>query len=256
MGNLGGLINEFDTKEDWQDQVSGCLVLIIYVFPIIHRERDSARSSKLKFINIAQQTHVFPGKLSQNSADHQKMWKPRQWFVCEPDVFKSNFKSYMHGCNKYNLVLTLFVYFCCCDSVTKSCPTLCDPVGYRPPDSFIRGISQARILECVGHFLVQVIFRPRDQICVSCIVRRILYHWATWEAYILLGCHLKYFTLFFIAIVFLLWTCHITCPQHIINVSEINEDTQACRGTHSVYNAGTASPRDAGMESQTALWGM
>ena len=73
MGNLGGLINEFDTKEDWQDQVSGCIVLIIYVFPIIHRERDSARSSKLKFINIAQQTQVFPGKLSQNSADHQKM---------------------------------------------------------------------------------------------------------------------------------------------------------------------------------------
>ena len=73
VGKLGVLIKESDTKEDWQDQVSGCLVLIIYVFPIIHKERQTARSSKLKFINIAQQILVFPGKLSQNSADHQKM---------------------------------------------------------------------------------------------------------------------------------------------------------------------------------------
>lgn len=62
-----------------------------------------------------------PGKLSQNSADHQKMWKPRKRFVCGPDAFKSVFKSYMHGSNKYNLVLTLLVYFYCCYSVPKSC---------------------------------------------------------------------------------------------------------------------------------------
>lgn len=59
VSDLGGLINESDTREDWQDQVSGCLVLIIYVLPIIHRERYSASSSKLKFINIAQQTQEF-----------------------------------------------------------------------------------------------------------------------------------------------------------------------------------------------------
>ena len=31
--------------------------------------------------------------------------------------------------------------------VTQSCPTLCDPMDYSPPGSFIRGISQARVLE-------------------------------------------------------------------------------------------------------------
>lgn len=46
VSDLGGLINEFDPREDWRDQVSGCLVLIIYGRPIIHRERHGASSSK------------------------------------------------------------------------------------------------------------------------------------------------------------------------------------------------------------------
>lgn len=77
VSDLGGLINEFDTKEDRQDQVSGCFVWSIYVLRIIRRERYRANSSKLKFIIVAQQTQVFPGQLSQDSTDHQKMWKPR-----------------------------------------------------------------------------------------------------------------------------------------------------------------------------------
>lgn len=72
VSDLGGLINEFDTKDDRQDQVSGCVVLSIYVFRIIRRERYKANSSKLKFISVAQQTQMFPG-LSQDSTDHQKM---------------------------------------------------------------------------------------------------------------------------------------------------------------------------------------
>ena len=32
------------------------------------------------------------------------------------------------------------------------------------------------------HFLLQGIFPPKDQTRISCIGRRILYHWATWEA--------------------------------------------------------------------------
>ena len=31
--------------------------------------------------------------------------------------------------------------------VTLSCPTLCDPVDYSLPRSFVRGIFQARVLE-------------------------------------------------------------------------------------------------------------
>ena len=34
--------------------------------------------------------------------------------------------------------------------VTQSCPTLCDPIDYRPPGSSVHGIRQARILEWVA----------------------------------------------------------------------------------------------------------
>lgn len=59
VSDLGGLINEFDPKEAWQDRVSGCLVLIIYACPIIHGEKYRASSSNLKFINITQQSRCF-----------------------------------------------------------------------------------------------------------------------------------------------------------------------------------------------------
>ena len=42
-----------------------------------------------------------------------------------------------------------FVLFCCC-LVTKSCPTLCNPMDCSPPGSSVHGISQTRILECVA----------------------------------------------------------------------------------------------------------
>ena len=48
----------------------------------------------------------------------------------------------------------LFICLCqfrdCCHSSTKSCPTLCNPMDYSPPDSSVHGISQARILEWVA----------------------------------------------------------------------------------------------------------
>ena len=41
-------------------------------------------------------------------------------------------------------------YFYSCVLVTQSCPTLYDPIDYSPPDSFVHGIFQARILEWVA----------------------------------------------------------------------------------------------------------
>ena len=38
----------------------------------------------------------------------------------------------------------------CMLSCFQSCPTLCDPMDCRPPDSSVHGISQARILEWVA----------------------------------------------------------------------------------------------------------
>ena len=48
------------------------------------------------------------------------------------------------------------VVFCCW--VTKSCPTPCDPTDWIPPGSSVCGISQARILEWVGYFLLYVLY--------------------------------------------------------------------------------------------------
>ena len=71
--------------------------------------------------------------------------------------------------------------FVCC-LVAKLCPTLCDPMDYRPPGSSVRGISQARILKWVAISFIQGIFRTQGSNLSLMHHRQILYHWATWEA--------------------------------------------------------------------------
>ena len=71
-----------------------------------------------------------------------------------------------------------FRYYCCCCSAAKLCPTLCDPMDCSPPGSSVHGVLQARILEWVAISSSRGSYWSRDQICVSCICRRILYHWA------------------------------------------------------------------------------
>ena len=53
---------------------------------------------------------------------------------------------------------------CCCCSclVTQSCPTLCDPVHYRPSGSSSHGISQARILDWLAIPFLCISSWPRD----------------------------------------------------------------------------------------------
>ena len=53
----------------------------------------------------------------------------------------------------------------------------CSPAG-----SSVHGISQARIPEWVTTSFSRGSSQPRDQTHISCIGRRILYHWATWKA--------------------------------------------------------------------------
>ena len=83
----------------------------------------------------------------------------------------------------------------------QSCPTLCDPMDWGPSGSCVHGILQARILEQVAISYSRGCSPPRDwtdeciaisysggsswsrdQTCVSCIGRQILYLWATREA--------------------------------------------------------------------------
>ena len=67
-------------------------------------------------------------------------------------------------------------------SVAQSSLTLCNPLDYSLPGSFVHGLFQAGILEWVAISSSSGSSRPRDQTCVSCIGRQILYPSATWEA--------------------------------------------------------------------------
>ena len=57
------------------------------------------------------------------------------------------------------------------------------------PGSSVHEPSQARILERAAISFSQGSSRPRDQSHVPCIGRQILYHWATWEAFMWLYTH-------------------------------------------------------------------
>ena len=67
--------------------------------------------------------------------------------------------------------------------VDQLCLTLCDPMVCSPPDSFVRGILQARILEWVVIPFSRGSSWSRDQIRVSCIAGGFLTIWATKEAW-------------------------------------------------------------------------
>ena len=56
--------------------------------------------------------------------------------------------------------------------VTELCPTLCDPMDYRPPGSSVHAILQARILAWVAIPFSEGSSQPRDQMQVSCIAVR------------------------------------------------------------------------------------
>ena len=64
----------------------------------------------------------------------------------------------------------------------QSCLTLCDPMGYNPPDSSVHGILEARILEWVASPSSKRSSRPQDWTYLSCITGKFFTHWATWEA--------------------------------------------------------------------------
>ena len=70
----------------------------------------------------------------------------------------------------------LWTFLCCC-LVTKSCPTLCNPMKCSPPDSSVHGIPQAKILNSVAISFSREYSSPRDQSHVFCIGKRNLYHW-------------------------------------------------------------------------------
>ena len=74
----------------------------------------------------------------------------------------------------------LNVYLILCLSVSKSCPTLCDPMDCSSPGSSVHAILQARILEWIAIPFWRSSW-PRDQNYLPCTGRWILNPWTVRE---------------------------------------------------------------------------
>ena len=67
---------------------------------------------------------------------------------------------------KKNVYLSIYVYVyvcvcvCVCAKLLQSLPSLCDPVGYRPPGFSLCVILQVRILEWVAIYIYTYIYIP------------------------------------------------------------------------------------------------
>ena len=59
-------------------------------------------------------------------------------------------------------------WICCCSSVAKSCPVLCNPMDYSLPGSSVHGIPQARILEWIALPFSRGFSQPRDRTWIFC----------------------------------------------------------------------------------------
>ena len=65
--------------------------------------------------------------------------------------------------------------------VAQLCLTLCDPMDYSPPGSFVHGILQTSILEWVAIPFSRGSSQPRDWTRVFCIAGRLFTLWVTKE---------------------------------------------------------------------------
>ena len=77
------------------------------------------------------------------------------------------------------------VHACIHAKSLQSCPILCNAMDCSPPGSSVHGIPQTRIQDWVAISFSMGSSQARDQTCISCLGRQILYYWAPWEAHLL-----------------------------------------------------------------------
>ena len=88
-----------------------------------------------------------------------------------------------------NLKRSAYVYACMSAKLPQSCLNVCDPMDCNLPGSAVHRILQARILEWVAMPSSRGSSWPRGWSClscVSCIGRRVLYHWCHLGSHVLL----------------------------------------------------------------------
>ena len=86
--------------------------------------------------------------------------------------FKANLKPHIISFIKVSDYISKRYKLVRCHLVTKSCPTLSDPVDCIPTGFSVHGILQAIILEWIVISSSRGSSQPRDHTCISCIAGR------------------------------------------------------------------------------------
>ena len=130
---------------------------------------------------LAQQTFVYqtlafppPCELPSFSLKSQTMTTTLSFVFSWRWYFRWELQSFWPDARFSWVSLSLLcVCVCVClHLVSKSCPTLCDPMDCNLPGSSIHGIFQARILRWVAISFSRASSAPRDGTHVSCIAGR------------------------------------------------------------------------------------
>ena len=93
---------------------------------------------------------------------------------------KYHLQKKISDCTYWTGIIDL-VCCCCCLVIWL----FCNCMDCSPPGSSKHGMSQAGILEWVAISFSRGSFWPRDQTCILCLGKQILYHWTTWLYYLL-----------------------------------------------------------------------
>ena len=132
-----------------------------HVTPLLKNHQCFFTDYRIKSSLLSMTSSSFPSRSPWPHLPHQVLYDPLGCFIWTPQEFH----PLMH----------LHILYSGSGLVTKSYPTLCISMGCSPPGSSVHRISLARILEWVAISFSRGSSRPRDQTCVSCIGRWILY---------------------------------------------------------------------------------
>ena len=126
------------------------------------------------------------------------------------------------------------------------------PMDYSLLGFSVHEICQARILECVAISSFMVSSRLRNWTSVSCIGRRILYHWTTWENLIMdvLPNYRHILSTQFMIVICIIITVFIIITVELLNISVLF--AQVLFFTKSSWNI--LYTWDGSYSQETALW--